>query len=119
MNKIKRITLAIIFLTIFHSSAMADVWKISAYCSCKKCCGKSDGITASGDKVKYGMIALNWLPFGTNVYIKDLGIFVVKDRGSSRIFGSKTNHKKQLDIYMDSHKKAIDFGIKYKEVVIM
>ena len=45
------------------------VFKATAYCSCKKCCGKSDGITASGKKAKEGTIACNWLPFGTKLRI--------------------------------------------------
>ena len=29
-------------------------FKLTAYCACEKCCGKSDGITASGTKATEG-----------------------------------------------------------------
>ena len=99
--------------------AMAsEVYKITAYCSCSKCCGKSDGITASGYKVKYGYCAINWLPFGTKLRIKGLGDFIVKDRGAKSLFGSKNNHIKHIDIYMPTHREALNFGVKYCEVEV-
>ena len=96
-----------------------EVWKITSYCACEKCCGKSDGITASGKKVEYGFVALNWLPFGTKVNIKGLGEFVVMDRGAKSLFGSKKNHIKHLDVYMPTHSKALKFGVKWLEVEVI
>jgi 3D (Asp-Asp-Asp) domain-containing protein len=122
-NKIsqsRRILLALIFALIFHTNAFAaDLWKITAYCSCVKCCGKSDGITASGKKVRFGYVACNWLPFGTKVSISSLGDFTVQDRGARSLFGSKSNHIKHLDIYFPTHKEALKFGVKYLEVTIL
>jgi len=116
----KKKMLLLIFLIIFHStSAFADIWKITAYDSCKKCCGKDDGITASGKIARYGYIACNWLPFGTKVYIQGLGEFIVMDRGAKSLFGSKYNHIKHLDIWMLNHKIARNFGIKYLDVEII
>jgi len=108
-----------VFLCIFHSNAYGEIWKITAYCACQKCCGKSDGITASGDKAQYGMVACNWLKFGTKVTIDDMGTFVVKDRGARSLFGSKKNHIKHLDVYMPTHQEARNFGVKYKDVEIV
>ena len=96
-----------------------EVFKITAYCSCVKCCGKSDGITASGHKVKYGYVACNWLPFHTKIHIKGLGTFIVMDRGAKSLFGSKTNHIKHLDVYLPTHQEARNFGVKYLEVEVL
>jgi 3D (Asp-Asp-Asp) domain-containing protein len=116
----KKKLLLLIFLTIFHSaSAYADIFKITAYDSCKKCCGKVDGITASGKIARYGYIACNWLPFGTKVYIKGLGEFKVMDRGAKSLFGSKKNKIKHVDIWLANHKMAKNFGVKYLDVEIV
>jgi len=95
------------------------IWKITAYCSCVKCCGKSDGIMANGHKVFYGAVACNWLKFGTRVDIQGMGTFVVSDRGAKSLFGSRTNHIRHLDIYMPTHSQARQFGIKWLKVNIL
>ncbi len=83
------------------------------------CCGKySDGITASGKKVKVGMVANNWLDFGTKVFIKGLGEFTVEDRGSRKYFGTKEEKRKAIDVYFDSHKEAKEFGVKFLKVEV-
>jgi 3D (Asp-Asp-Asp) domain-containing protein len=88
----------------------AKTYKITAYCACKKCCGKSDGITASGAKVKEGVtIAMKGLKFGTVVHIEGVGRRVVQDRG----VGSG-----KIDIYMDSHNEALKWGIKRLRAVV-
>ena len=52
---------------------------ISHYCSCKICCGdNATGITASGKKVKEGMVAMNGVPFGTKLLI-DGKTYIVED----------------------------------------
>ncbi len=96
-----------------------QVFKLTAYCSCVKCCGKSDGITASGKPAKYGYIACNWLKFGTKVRIEGLGIFVVMDRGAKSQFGDKKNHIKHLDIWFAKHSEARKFGVRYAKVEIL
>lgn len=108
-----------IILAIASQVKAEELWKITAYCSCVKCCGKSDGITASGKPVKYGYIALNWLPFGTEVNIEGLGVFKVQDRGAKSLFGSKTNHIKHIDVYLPTHKEALKFGVKYLKVEVL
>ncbi len=96
-----------------------ELWKITAYCSCSKCCGKSDGITASGKPVQKGFCALNWLPFGTKVNILGVGEFTVMDRGAKSLFGTKVNPIKHIDIWFPSHQEALEFGVQYKEVEIL
>jgi 3D (Asp-Asp-Asp) domain-containing protein len=114
-----KIIMMIILLMAICFVANADTFKITSYCSCVKCCGKSDGIMASGKKVYNGACAMNWLPFGTKVRIEGLGIYTVEDRGAKSLFGSKTNRIKHIDIWMPSHKDALKFGVKYKEVEIL
>jgi 3D (Asp-Asp-Asp) domain-containing protein len=97
----------------------SETWKVTSYCACSKCCGKSDGITASGKKAQYGMVACNWLAFGTKVRISNLGTFTVADRGAKSLFGSKNNHIKHIDVYMSSHSQALKFGVKYLTVSIL
>ncbi len=114
------ILMAGLILVVFVAQAKAgEVWEVTSYCSCVKCCNKSDGITASGKQAKYGYVACNWLPFGTKVKIKGLGEFIVMDRGAKSLFGSKRNHIKHLDVYMSTHKQARNFGVKYLEVTVL
>lgn len=86
------------------------VYKITAYCACKKCCGKTDGITASGTKVKAGrtIAAPKNFPFGTKLMING-HVYTVEDRGGA-IKG------KRIDIYFDTHEEALKFGVKNLEV---
>ena len=77
----------------------------TAYCDCRKCCGKTDGITASGAKAVEGVtVAMNKsVPFGTKVYIEGVGERIVQDRGGA----IKGNN---IDIFFDNHSDALKFG---------
>lgn len=89
------------------------VYKLTAYCPCYDCCGKTDGITASGAKAVEGVtIAADTkiLPFGTNVIIGGHE-YIVQDIG-----GAITGNK--IDIYFDNHQDALDFGVQYKEIFV-
>lgn len=85
-------------------------YKITAYCACCKCCGKSDGITASGAKVKQGVTVAGSLPFGTVVWIEGVGQRIVQDRGTSG---------KHLDLYFESHQEALNWGVQYRDVEVL
>lgn len=103
-------------------------FKATAYCSCAKCCGKSDGITASGKRAKTGTIACNWLPFGQKLYYRQIAsnaserpswvgsIGTVQDRGAKSLFGSKHNHIKHIDLWMPTHKEALIWGVRMVDV---
>lgn len=45
-------------------------------------------LTASGKTLSDGMIANNFLDFGTNVYIEGYGLKTVEDRGSKKYFNA-------------------------------
>lgn len=90
-------------------------FKITAYCSCKKCCGKwSGGPTASGVMPQAGRtIAVDprVIPLGSKVII-DGHTYIAEDTGSA-IKGNK------IDLYCSSHKEAISFGVQYKNVSVI
>lgn len=83
-------------------------FKLTAYCSCPKCCGKwSGGGTASGVMPTAGRtIAMAGVPFGTKLSING-HIYTVEDRGTA--YG-------HVDVFMGSHSEALQFGLKYADV---
>jgi 3D (Asp-Asp-Asp) domain-containing protein len=90
------------------------IFETTAYCSCVHCCGKSDGITASGTKVQVGRtIAADpkMFAYGTKLIVEGMGEYIVEDCGSFR--------GKRLDIYFNSHKEALIFGRKHLKVYIV
>ena len=89
-------------------------YTITAYCHCSKCCGKTNGITASGVKATEGVtVAMSKdIPFGTKIYIDGIGERIVQDRGGA-IKGNR------IDLYFDSHQEALNFGRQTKEVTIL
>lgn len=89
-------------------------FKLTAYCNCKKCCGKwSGGPTASGKMPKAGRtIAVDpkVIPLGSKVVINGK-TYTAEDTGSAI-------KNKRIDVYFDSHKAALNFGVQYAEVYI-
>ncbi|MEA3452756.1 MAG: hypothetical protein U9Q96_00205 [Patescibacteria group bacterium] len=88
---------------------------ITAYSSCPY---ETDGdpyITASGNWVQDGIVAANFLPFGTELKIPELygnKIFVVQDRMHPR-------KKYQIDIWFPSKEGAIEFGAHYSYIELV
>lgn len=89
-----------------------ETYKITAYCSCSKCCGKSTGRTASGTKATAGrtVAASSKFAFGTKLNIGG-HIYTVEDRGGA-IKGNR------IDIYVNSHAAALQWGVKYLPVSV-
>jgi 3D (Asp-Asp-Asp) domain-containing protein len=113
------LALLVVVILLSRPAKAEEMYRITAYCACEKCCGKwSDGYFASGRKVYVGGVACNWLPFGTKLEIEGLGTYTVEDRGAKSIFGTKDNPIKALDIYFDQHKEARKFGVQYRKVTI-
>lgn len=86
----------------------------SAYTAAADECGKSDGITASGLKVKEGVTLAcpPQFPFGTKIKIEGMGTRICEDRGGA----IKGNH---VDIYMETKKEAFSFGRQNLEAEIV
>lgn len=88
-------------------------YKITAYCSCAKCCGKTTGRTASGTQATAGrtVAAPANFAFGTKLNIGGQ-IYTVEDRGGA-IKGNK------IDIYVSSHAAALQWGVRYLPVSVV
>lgn len=87
----------------------------TAYCPCVKCCGKSDGITASGVKAKANhtvAVDKRVIPFGTKIIINGKKTYVAEDTGSA-IKGNR------IDIYFDSHEEALKWGRQTIEIEVL
>jgi 3D (Asp-Asp-Asp) domain-containing protein len=90
------------------------VW-ITAYNSTFDQTDDTPFITASNKFVRDGIVASNFLPFGTKIKIPSLfgdKIFVVEDRMRQ----DKNNH---IDIWMEDISKAKEFGIKRAKIFIV
>ena len=77
----------------------------SAYTAAADECGKSDGITASGKRVRENrtLACPKQYKFGTKIEIDGMGTYVCEDRGGA----IKAN---RFDIYMQTKKEAFAFG---------
>ena len=93
-------------------------FKLTAYCSCEKCCGswafdRPDGVVygASGNELKSGYsIAVDpsLIPYGTEVVIN--GVTYRADDCGGAIKGNR------IDVYFDTHEEALEFCVKYADV---
>lgn len=94
------------------ASAGSQVYKITAYCSCAKCCGKATGRTAMGTKATAGrtVAASGKFAFGTKLNING-HVYTVEDRGGA-IKGNK------IDIFVNSHAEALAWGVRYLPVSV-
>lgn len=101
-------------------------FKLTAYCSCEKCCGKwaknrpvdEEGnqivIGASGEVLEAGIsiaVDKNVIPYGSTVLI-DGQAYIAHDCGGA----IKQN---RIDVYFDDHKAALKFGVQYEEVFLL
>jgi 3D (Asp-Asp-Asp) domain-containing protein len=89
--------------------------RVTAYSSSPDETDDTPFITASGIKVRDGIVATNVLPFGTKIKLPSLfgdKIFTVEDRMSRRL-------KNTIDIWMSTKQKALRFGVAQAKVVIV
>jgi len=88
---------------------------VTAYSSCPLETDSDPFITASGKWVQDGIVAANFLAFGTKIKIPELygnKVFVVQDRMHPR-------KKYQVDIWFPSKTEAIDFGAHYSYIELV
>ena len=97
-------------------------YTLTAYCPCTRCCGKDDGITATGTLAAEGRtIAVDprVIPYGTHVwlYLEDgtlVGDYYAEDTG-----GNMLEHPYVIDIYMGTdYDTCIEWGVKRVSVYV-
>lgn len=97
------------FSTILPISEKGQIYTVTAYCACEKCCGKWSKYnkTANGQTPKQGITcaAPRNIKFNTRLNIQSLGIRVVQDRLAKK-------YDNRIDIYFSNHKEALKFGKK-------
>lgn len=93
-------------------------FKLTAYCPCAKCCGKSDGITSTGTTATEGRtIAVDprVIPYGSTVtiYYEDgtVHTYTAEDCGGA----IKEN---RIDVFFSSHDVARAFGVQSAMVYV-
>ena len=98
--------------TVSSVNIDGTTYKITAYCSCAKCCGKTTGRTASGTVATAGrtVAAPANFAFGTKLNIGG-HVYTVEDRGGA-IKGNR------IDIYVNSHSEALRWGVRYLPVSV-
>lgn len=102
--------------SIFENSIRLDDVTVTHYDPCVKCCGKTDGITATGVHVTpYYTVAVDpdIIPLGSDVMV-DYGDGVIhyykaEDTGG----GVKGNH---IDLCVTEHDEALELGVRYATV---
>ena len=89
--------------------------RLSFYCPCAVCNGRSDGKTKIGTKMAEGRtIAVDprIIPLGSRVYIDGYGVFIAEDTGGA-IKGNR------IDVCVSSHSRAYEIGIDYADVYLI
>lgn len=90
-------------------------FKLTFYCPCVRCNGRSDGLTRSGTTAMEGRtIAVDpkVIPLGSRVYIDGYGVFIAEDTGGA----IKSN---RIDVFLDSHSRCFENGIAHAEVYLL
>lgn len=88
---------------------------ITAYSSCPEETDDTPLITASGSYVRPGIVAANFLPFGTKVRLPEIfgnQVFVVEDR-----LHEKNNDR--IDVWFPTKEEALRFGYQISEMEIL
>jgi 3D (Asp-Asp-Asp) domain-containing protein len=88
---------------------------MTAYTSRPEETDDSPFITADGSHVADGIIAANFLPFGTKVRIPALfgdKVFEVHDRMNQR-------YSYKVDVWMEKYPDAIQFGVRHADIEIV
>lgn len=88
---------------------------VTAYSSTPDQTDSSPFTTANGTTVHTGVVAANWLPFGTHVRLPEQfggQMFVVEDRMNQRF-------AKRLDIWMPTREQAVTWGARYITVEVL
>jgi 3D (Asp-Asp-Asp) domain-containing protein len=88
---------------------------VTAYTSTVDQCDSTPFITANGTRVHDGIVAANWLKFGTHVRIPEMfgdKVFIVTDRMNPRFAD-------RMDIWMDDYSAAVKFGARRLTIEVL
>ena len=112
-EKARRATVAATAATdaSYEGAVYLGTCEITAYCACSKCCGKSDGITATGTHATQGRTVAvdpSVIPYGSVVIINGHE-YIAEDCGGG-IDGT------QIDMFFDSHQDALNWGRRWLDV---
>lgn len=111
---------ALTIVLLLAASARAEwvemgTYRVTGYCPCVRCCGKSDGITADGTNARTSpdrvVAAPREFPFGTRLWIDGIGLAVVHDRGG-KIKG------RRMEAFFADHQSALNWGVQKQRVFI-
>lgn len=97
----------------YNTMESVRVCKITFYCDCIDCCGKTNGITATGTKATEGRTVgadPSVYPYGTKLFIEGLGYRTVEDTGGAI-------EPNQIDVFMDNHDDALTMGVRHAFVI--
>ena len=85
---------------------MEKIFKVTGFCPCKICCGKSEGYTPKNCFHTHQSVAApRKYPLGTKIYLYDYGIFYVDFVGGA----IKDN---RIDRLFKTHDQAVNWGVK-------
>ncbi|MDE6712589.1 MAG: SH3 domain-containing protein [Lachnospiraceae bacterium] len=97
------------------------LFTVTAYCSCKICCGNySPEVTGREARTSTGAIPQQGrtiavdptvIPYGTSVHIDGMGDYIAEDCGGA----VRQNH---IDVYFETHEAALMFGTRRLYVTI-
>ncbi len=102
-------------LTDHGSGTLLGNFKLTFYCPCEICNGRSDAKTASGTTMAEGRtiaVDKSIIPLGSRVYIDGFGEFIAEDTGSAII-------DDRIDICVYSHERAYELGVQYGDVYLL
>ncbi len=111
-------SLATLYQSLGYISSVSDRMEvtITGYSSTPGQTDSTPFITASNQMVKDGIVANNFLPFGTKIKIPALygdKVFEVQDRMHSRMGSSR------MDIWFPTYNEAKKFGVKKTYIEIL
>ena len=116
MNRCIALAAALLLVASAHAEWVElGKYRVTGYCPCVRCCGKTDGITADGTNARTCpdrvVSAPRGIPFGTNLWIDGVGSVVVHDRGG-KIKG------RRMELFFQDHQAALDWGVQQRRVFI-
>ena len=95
------------------------LFELTAYCPCPACCGKNDGITATGTVATEGRTVAvdpNVIPYGTTIEViypdGSRARYVAEDCGGAI-------KAQRLDVFFADHQTAREYGVRTAYVFLV